>query len=195
VIHLAEKNNKAKIFYILLGSLLSVFLVLTVAYITNLIYLIGDYPEIIPLLVGIIAGAVVFSVAGAFLNERKYMNILYTAICSAATIIIAGLILNIYSIVNPDSVIMIVGFLINSPYAVAVEISNYLSKTEKLKNKLIASVIIALLAIIFVVIFAIIYEKTGQTILPQGISIFAYLILLAFIVILILSRRQKREHV
>ncbi|MEM0160868.1 MAG: hypothetical protein QXT62_02785 [Thermoplasmata archaeon] len=188
---MTEKNRKAKIFYILFGSLLSVSLVLTAAYITNLVYMIGDYPEIIPLLIGIIAGAIVFSIAGAFLNEKKYMNIVYTAIFSVAIILISDLILNIYAFANPDSVIMISGFLINSPYAVVVEISNYLSKTERLKNKLIASIIIAVLAIIIIVIFAIIYEKAGQAILPQGISIFAYLMLIAFIAILIMSRRQK----
>ncbi|MGC8497046.1 MAG: hypothetical protein ACP5NL_03505 [Thermoplasmata archaeon] len=188
---MTEKNRTAKILYILFGSLLSVFLVLTAAYITNLVYMIGDYPEIIPLLIGIIAGAIVFSIAGAFLRERKYMNILYTAIFSVVIIVISDLILNVYSFTNPDSVILISGFLINSPYAFAVEISNYLSKTEKLKNKLIASIVMAVLAIIIIVIFAIIYEKAGQTILPQGISIFAYLILIVFIAILTVSRRKK----
>ncbi len=188
---MTEKNKKAKLFYILFGALLSVFLVLNAAYITNLIYLIGDYPEITPLLIGIIVGAIVFSIAGAFFNEKKYMNILYTSIFSVALILISYLILNIYAFINPDSAIMISGFLINSPYLVAVEISNYLSKTERLKNKLVTSIIIAVLAIIIVVIFAIIYEKAGQAILPQGISIFAYLILIVFIAILIASRKQK----
>jgi Kef-type K+ transport system membrane component KefB len=144
-----------------------------------------------PLLIGIIAGAIIFSVIGAFLNERKKVNIVYTAIMSIVTIAIAYMILYFYSFVNPNAVIMCVGLLINSPYSVFVEASNYISKNSKLKNKIPVAIIIAVIGIILVLLFAIIYENSGQTIFPQGVFISALITLIALVILLFYPKRSK----
>lgn len=189
------QKNSTKIgsaIFLLLGSLLSVFLVLTAAYTVNLVYLIGDYPELMPLLEGIISGALLFSIAGAFI-KGKYRNILYTALVSIAAIVIAYIIIDLYSFVNPDGVIMAAGFLVNSPNMVAVEASNYLANVEKLRTRFLRALLIAVISIFLILFFAIIYEDSGQTILPLGNSIFGYLTLIPLLILLAYSKISKRS--
>ena len=189
---LKEKNRKIglKAFSIIFGSLFSVFLLLTAVYITNLIYSIGDYSEVPPILIGIIVGTLLFSILGAFLNERRIINTVYTAIISVAIVIIAYIIITyMNTLLDPNIAIMSSGFLINSPYMFTVEISNYIAETSKLKFKIISSIIIASTAIIIIFAFAIFYMNSNQTALPLGVSIFSYITLILLITLLAYSKK------
>jgi hypothetical protein len=187
-----EHSNKKVIiaiklskFFLLLftGSFLSVFAVLSFLYSANVIYLIGDDSQLLPLFEGIISGAIIYTIIGAVLIKRKkYAGFLLATvltIVSFAIIVVQNMVIN-------NFLLFIVSFLISSSIVPVMQFIGILSRYRKYS----LIVLLACSVILYLILFLILansYESSGQSYLPLYLSYPAY-ISLVLLVVLYLSR-------
>ncbi|MGC8663598.1 MAG: hypothetical protein ACP5SF_03765 [Thermoplasmata archaeon] len=171
-------NNK---FYIasekiLVSSIFSVFVTLSMAYLFNIIYLIGDSRQLGPLFIGILIGTFFYSIFGSFLNKFAFV---YCFIISFISLVLVFYILYSTNMIIGNEYLFIISFLITSPI---MPVTQFFERKIKIKNRIIISAIASIIFVILILIFAILYEISGQTILPLGISVFGYLSLIIFVI-------------
>ena len=180
------KNNILKFLYLVIEStIFSLFLVLTISYFLNIIYSIGDPRQLDSLFEGIVAGSFIYSILGSFF-EKKSIGI--GLIITGISITISAYLLYSQSLIITNEELFLISFLVTSPILpITLFFENKFSVKKSLK--VLFSIISSALFILFILIFAILYEKSGQTILPLGISFFAYISI--FISILLLIKKEK----
>jgi len=180
------KNNFLKFLYFEIGStVFSVFSVLTISYFMNIIYLIGDPRQLDSLFEGIVAGSFIYSILGSFFGKKSiWIGLIITGI----SITISAYLLYSQSLIITNEDLFLISFLVTSPILpITIFYENKFSVKKSLK--VLFSIILDALFILFILIFAILYEKSGQTILPLGISFFAYISI--FISVLLLIKKYK----
>ncbi|MEM0185386.1 MAG: alkaline phosphatase family protein [Thermoplasmata archaeon] len=150
-------------------SIVSTFLILTIAYSINLIYLIGDERQEFPLFLGIILGSILFSYGG-MIAKRKFIP--YGIVISLLLIMAALLIILYNSFVINNTELFLISFMIISPLLPIVQLFN--SNNMTIKSRILFSTITFLIFMLFIFTFSIAYTLSSQTILPIGVSIFGY---------------------
>lgn len=165
------------------SALFSIFAVLTVAYSLNLIYLIGDERQNLPLFMGLIFGSLVFSLL-ASVKRVLIPGILLAALLVSVT---AYLIFS-KSMVIDNLELFISSFFITSPLMPVI--AYFSGHREKFTVRLYFSILSMTFFLIIISAFAIFYMYSNQTILPLGISVFAYTSI-ALSLLLIYRRLEK----
>ncbi|PYB67530.1 hypothetical protein DMB44_08925 [Thermoplasma sp. Kam2015] len=156
--------------YIIAFSIYAGFTILAIAYAFNIIYLIGDPRQLVPLLEGLIPGAFIFSIAGYYLMNK---STLFSFSIALFGVILAFLIIYDLHMVLDYAFLGMVSFLVTSPLAL---ISRYLSGRSLTRRGrgISMPIIVSTLFLLEVVAVAVLYEKSGQTNLAVQLSVLAY---------------------
>jgi hypothetical protein len=173
-------ENKLRFFYLSgYSSIFSVFASLALAYSLNLIYLIGDERQEPFLFLGIIIGALIYSLMGSI----KVKNILFISLLiSIISYLIALYLIFSNDMMIDNNMLFIASFLITS----TIMPSNVFFNSRlslKSSSRILFSLIISALFILIILIFAIIYTISNQTVLPYGILFFAILSIIISIIL------------
>lgn len=177
------EGKKGLILLAFYSALFSIFAVLTVAYSLNLIYLIGDERQNLPLFLGLILGSLIFSLL-ASVKRVLIPDILVAAL----SVSVAAYLIFSKSMVIDNLELFISSFLITSPL---MPVNAYFIRyREKFTVRLSFSILTTAFFLIIIAAFAIFYMYSNQTILPLGISVFAYTSI-ALSLLLIYRRLEK----
>jgi hypothetical protein len=176
------------------GSLFSTALLLSYAYASQLIYTIGDVRQLGPLFLGVVVGAVLYSLV-AFLLKPTYGLLLTATAVSSVLLTAAYLMMVRYSFVLDGTIILVVTLMLTSIY-LPVGIFLDLGRPAHLTGgRAILGVSQSLLSILFILLFSIYYEETGQLNFYFGPLIFLLLSLISFFVILAVNQSKMPARV
>jgi len=161
------EGKRALILLAFYSALFSIFAVLTVAYSLNLIYLIGDERQNLSLFLGLILGSFIYSLLG---SVKKVL--IPGILLAALSVSIAAYMIFSKSMVIDNLELFISSFFITSPL---MPMNAYFSRyREKFTVRLSFSILTTAFFLVIIAAFAIVYMYSNQTILPLGISVFAY---------------------
>ncbi len=171
-------------------SIYAGFTILAIAYAFNIIYLIGDPRQLVPLLEGLIPGAFIFSIAGYYLRGN---STLFSFSIALLGVILAFLIIYGLHMVLDYAFLGMVSFLVTSPLAL---ISRYLSGRflTRRGRGISMPIVVSILFLLEVVAVAVLYEKSGQTNLAVQLSVLAYVSIALAALILITNLIGTHEH-
>ncbi len=178
------KNRINSVLKFISIPIFSLFVTLTSSYSMNLIYLIGDSRLLLPLFSGILIGTLLFAISGSFFKKYSFVSGIIIAMIA---IILANYVIYITDMVINSIDLFLVSLLVTSPI---MPISQFFEYGLYIKKKLVYSIAASIIFIALITIFAFLYEMSGQTILPLGISIFGYASLIIFL-IMIFKRDEK----
>ena len=178
---------------VIFSSIQESFIALAMGYLLSVIYLIGDTRQLTPLLVGIIAGTVVFTVistvSGRFERRKFFVEILVVAVLlSVSGYIVADFLVFHTGYQYSDLFLAIIGAMIISPVILLQHYSQLLFGVNRISSKAIVSSISSVLMIVIIVVFAYVYEKAGQTMLSEKVELIGA-VNIALVIIEIIARR------
>ncbi len=170
---------------VIFSTIFSVSIFLSLSYLMNIIFLIGDNPQLIPLFSGIVLGTITFVFLGSFIKS-DWNTILGGAIISIALYIISYIILLTFHNVFQDYWLAIISFMLTSTFLpVMLSVRFYFNLEFNKIQKIIFFLSSSILAIILTFIIAIYYISSGQTSMPQElISVDTISIILLFIYVI-----------
>ncbi len=192
-----QKRSKLKraINAILFSSIQESFIALTLAYFLNVIYLIGDTRQLIPLLLGLVIGTVIFSSVSIFSSNNQRKNFILKAI-----IVVILLLIVIFMVANllifntwyqySNLILALIGGMIISPILLVQNYSREIFEIDGRSFKAIVFSISSLLMLIIILIFSELYELGGQMGLSIKIEVYGGItILLTLLEIYVVKNR------
>ncbi len=192
-----QKRSKVKraINAILFSSIQESFIALTLAYFFNVIYLIGDTRQLIPLLLGLVIGTIIFSSLSIFSKNYQRKNYMFEAITVVTLLLISILMVTNLLIFNAwyqysNLILALIGGMIISPILLVQNYSREIFEIDGRSYKAIVFSISSLLMLVIILIFSELYELGGQMGLSMKIEVFGGItILLTLLEIYVVKNR------
>jgi len=161
---------------IFFSSVQESFIALALGYLLSVIYLIGDTRQLTPLLAGIIAGTIIFTIVSTLAGEfgrRKFAGetLVIVILLSISAYIIADLLVFHTGYQYSDLFLAVIGAMIISPVMLVQQYSQLIFRVNRIASKATVSSISSVLMIVIIVLFAFVYEKGGQTMLSEKVEV------------------------
>jgi hypothetical protein len=145
----------------ILGSIFSTGLLLSFGYSSQLVYTVGDTRQLEPLLFGIIAGSILFSLVG-HLVKPTWRSLSVETIVSLLLLAGAYALIVANSLVLDGTLILVISFLMTSVCAPVGTALRLPRGTYSIPSRAVFGVTHAVLVILFVLAYSIYYEEGGQ---------------------------------
>ncbi|MEM0141654.1 MAG: hypothetical protein QXN66_06455 [Thermoplasmatales archaeon] len=159
---------------IIFSSVQEIFVILSFGFAFGIIYLIGDTRQLYPLLEGLIAGTVFFSLLYVLSRKDSYKRVLLFSCISLTLVLISFAISYLfhrgYGYDFEDDLLFIQGVMISSILLPVQQYTHFLFHIDKISAKGLTAGTSSLLMIVGVIIFSFIYEKEGQIMLPRMVD-------------------------
>lgn len=181
-------NNIVKIVSVsIFASVQESFIVLFLGYLFNVIYLIGDTRQLIPLLSGLIIGTFTFTIIATIQKKFTSKAIGFEVAVIVFSVIMAWYVMSELLVFNSDFqysnlILTVEGILIASPIIFIQHYAQSIFHIIRPTIKAIEASLSSAMMVLIVIIFAFLYERGGQELLPMRIELMGlFSIILTFL--------------
>jgi hypothetical protein len=164
------------------GSFFSTALLLSFGYSSQLVYTIGDVRQLDPLLLGIIAGSIVFSLVG-YLSRPTWLVISVETLVSLLLLGGSYALMVANSLILDGTLILVISLLMTSVCAPVGTILRLRRGSYSIPSRALFGIIQAVLLVLFVLFYSIYYETVGQVDFFIGPMIFLLLSFVSFVIL------------
>jgi hypothetical protein len=174
-------------YVVLLSSLIGDTIIYSEGYCSGFIYIIGNDAQIISLFEGLAIGIIVFSFLGYIIGSSGIKRFIGGFVAGVLLFFLVDYIIHAVNFVVPDTLLMIVSFLITAPFLPLLQFSRTLvGRTITFGKGLLVPAGISIISIITIAILAIEYEASGQSNLAQIVGMLNYMAIAALFLVVVL---------
>jgi hypothetical protein len=164
------------------GSFFSTALLLSFGYSSQLVYTIGDTRQLDPLLLGIIAGSIFFSLVG-YMSRPTWLTISVETLVSLLLLGVAYALMVANSLILDGTLILVISLLMTSVCAPVGTMLRVRRGSYSVPSRAVFGVTQAVLLVLFVLFYSIYYETGGQVDFFVGPMVFLLLSFASFLVL------------
>jgi hypothetical protein len=164
------------------GSFFSTALLLSFGYSSQLVYTIGDVRQLDPLLLGIIAGSIFFSLVG-YLSRPTWLVISVETLVSLLLLGASYALMVANSLILDGTFILVISLLMTSVCAPVGTILRFRRVSYSIPSRVVFGITQAVLLVLFVLFYSIYYETGGQVDFFIGPMIFLLLSFISFVIL------------